>query len=315
MTRPTIKDVASMAGVSVMTASRALNNQPYVSAEAAQRVREAVEALGFRRNAFARGLPSAQSFIVLMLIGHGTSDLPGRFQRHAVERCRDLSRHMIIDRPPPGGGAVAYVEGLIDRLRPEGVLLWRPLADDPRVLAMLAERSVPFVRIDADPALAGALVSIDHAQAMTMLLETVDAGVAAFVHSEADGWLARQRREAVLAAAKTVRLCPAPSGDFGAGLEWGRRLVAEDEPPTLIVADHDALSLGLLAAIKSHPPSRRPVLACLEDSGSVSLVAPEILRLVQPLEAMADTALGVLTQEDIAVSNRFPPLFSRSDGQ
>lgn len=302
-----------MAGVSVMTASRALNNQPYVSAEAAQRVREAVEALGFRRNAFARGLVSAQSFIVLMLIGRGTSDLPAQFQRHAVDRCRDLGRHLIVDRPPPDGGAVAYIEGLIDRLRPEGVLLWRPLADDPRVLAMLAERSVPFVRIDADPALAGALVSIDHAEAMMTLLETF-AGAAAFVHSEADGWLARQRREAVLTAANAVRLCPAPSGDFGAGLEWGRRLVAEDEPPTLIMADQDELALGLLAAIKSQPASRRPVLACLEDSGSVSLVAPEIVRLVQPLEAMAHAALAVLVQEQAAAPNRFQPAFRRPEG-
>lgn len=304
-----------MAGVSVMTASRALNNQPYVSAEASQRVREAVETLGFRRNAFARGLPRAQSFIILMLIGHDTSDLPGQFQRHAVERCRELGRHLIVDRPPLGGSAVTYVEGLIDRLRPEGVILWRPLADDPRVLALLTERSVSFVRIDADPALAGVLVSIDHAQAMTKVLETVQGDAAAFVHSEADAWLARQRREAVLAAASTVRLCPAPSGDFGAGLEWGRRLVAEDEPPALVVTDHDALALGLLAAIKSQPPSRRPVVACLEDSGSVSLVAPEIVRLVQPLEAMADTALGVLAQEYIVAPNRFLPLFSRSDGQ
>lgn len=299
-----------MAGVSVMTASRALNNQPYVSAEASQRVREAVETLGFRRNAFARGLPRAQSFIILMLIGRGASDLPGQFQRHAVERCRELGRHLIVDRPPLGGGAVTYVEGLIDRLRPEGVVLWRPLADDPRVLAMLAERSVSFVRIDADPALAGALVSIDHAQAMTTLLETVDGGAAAFVHSEADGWLARQRREAVLAAANTVRFCPAPSGDFGAGLEWGRRLVAEDEPPALVVTDHDALALGLLAALKSQPASRRPVLACLEDSGSVSLVAPEIRRLVQPLQAMAHAVLDILTQEVQAAPVRFQPVFT-----
>lgn len=302
-----------MAGVSVMTASRALNNQPYVSAEAARRVREAVEALGFRRNAFARGLPSAQSFIVLMLIGRGASDLPGQFQRHAVERCRELGRHLIVDRPPPGGGAVAYVEGLVDRLRPEGVLLWRPLADDPRVLAMLAERSVPFVRIDADPALAGPLVSIDHAESLTTLLRTFDAGRAAFVHSEAEGWLARQRREAVLAADDRVRLCPAPSGDFGAGLEWGRRLVAEDEPPGLIIADRDELALGLLAAINRQPASRRPVLACLEDSGSVSLVAPEIVRLVQPLEAMAHAALGVFAEEAPSAAAAFKPAFIRAD--
>lgn len=299
-----------MAGVSVMTASRALNNQPYVSAEAAQRVREAVEALGFRRNAFARGLPSAQSFIVLMLIGDETFDLPAQFQRHVVERCRDLGRHLIVDRPPAGGGAVPYVAGLIERLRPEGLLLWRPLADDPRLLAMLAERSVPFVRIDADPELAGSLVSIDHAQALSGLLATSGGASAAFVHSETDNWLARQRRQAVSAATGPVRLCPAPSGDFGAGLEWGRRLMADHEPPALIIAERDGLALGLLAAIRAQPHASTPLLACLEDSDSISLVAPEIVRLVQPIEAMAYAALSVLVEDGVVTSDRFEPAFS-----
>lgn len=323
MTRPTIKDVASMAGVSVMTASRALNNQPYVSAEAARRVQAAVEALGFHRNAFARGLPSAQSFIVLMLIGQGAPDLPGQFQRHAVERCRHLGRHLIVDRAPRDGDAVAYVEGLIDRLRPEGVLLWRPLADDPGVLAMLAARSIAFVRIDADPALSGGMVSIDHAEAVTTLVDSLGGGRAvALVHSESDTWLAKQRREAVLAAAGAaagaatgnVRLCPAPSGDFGAGLEWGRRLAAEDETPALIIADRDELALGLLAAIKAQPAGRRPTLVCLEDTGSVRLVAPEVVRLIQPLEAMAHAALDMCIQHNPTAPVRFQSTFARSNG-
>jgi LacI family transcriptional regulator len=52
--RPTLKDVAREAGVSVRTVSRALYDEPRISAETRARVLEVVEALGFRPNTLAR---------------------------------------------------------------------------------------------------------------------------------------------------------------------------------------------------------------------------------------------------------------------
>ena len=58
---PTIKDVAARAGVSVMTASRAINGKALVSPSARQAVARAVEALGYVPNASARALAGRQS--------------------------------------------------------------------------------------------------------------------------------------------------------------------------------------------------------------------------------------------------------------
>src|SRR6266481_9108258 len=56
-TRPaTLADVARMAGVVAMTASRAINQSGYVSAEVRQRVSEAVKKLNYRPNMVARQL-------------------------------------------------------------------------------------------------------------------------------------------------------------------------------------------------------------------------------------------------------------------
>lgn len=52
--RPTMKDVASRAGVALKTVSRVVNGEPGVTPETAERVRAAIEALGFRRNDGAR---------------------------------------------------------------------------------------------------------------------------------------------------------------------------------------------------------------------------------------------------------------------
>ena len=54
--RPTLRDVAARAGVSAMTVTRVLREDPRVSAETRKRVLAAVEALGYRPNAAARSL-------------------------------------------------------------------------------------------------------------------------------------------------------------------------------------------------------------------------------------------------------------------
>jgi LacI family transcriptional regulator len=54
--RPTMKDVATAAGVGLKTVSRVVNDEPGVTETTAARVREAIEELGFRRNDGARML-------------------------------------------------------------------------------------------------------------------------------------------------------------------------------------------------------------------------------------------------------------------
>lgn len=56
MAHPTIRDVASRAGVSPMTVSRTLRDDPRVSPETRERVLAAVADLGYRRNELARTL-------------------------------------------------------------------------------------------------------------------------------------------------------------------------------------------------------------------------------------------------------------------
>ncbi|MGW5366022.1 LacI family DNA-binding transcriptional regulator [Actinopolymorpha pittospori] len=71
----TIRDVATLAGVSVGTASKALNGRGKLRPETRERVTSAAEELGFRPNALARGLLSGRTFTV----GLVTSDSFGRF--------------------------------------------------------------------------------------------------------------------------------------------------------------------------------------------------------------------------------------------
>src|SRR3954449_2557099 len=72
---PTVTDVAALAGVSVGTASKALNGRGQLRASTRDRVLAAAEELGFQPNALARGLLAGRSYTVGVL----TTDSFGRF--------------------------------------------------------------------------------------------------------------------------------------------------------------------------------------------------------------------------------------------
>jgi DNA-binding LacI/PurR family transcriptional regulator len=73
--RATIRDVAESAGVSVGTASKALNGQGKLRAETIERVMRAAERLGFAPNTLAQALLAGRSFTVGLI----TTDSFGRF--------------------------------------------------------------------------------------------------------------------------------------------------------------------------------------------------------------------------------------------
>ena len=75
MRRVTIRDVAAEAGVSIGTASKALNGQGKLRAETRERVAEAAQRLGFAPNTLAQALLAGRSFTVGMI----TTDSFGRF--------------------------------------------------------------------------------------------------------------------------------------------------------------------------------------------------------------------------------------------
>ena len=71
----TLSEVARIAGVSLSTASKAMNGRGDVSASTRKRVLEAADQLGFTPNQLARSLLAGRTGTVGLL----TSDLEGRF--------------------------------------------------------------------------------------------------------------------------------------------------------------------------------------------------------------------------------------------
>ena len=89
--RATMKQVAALAGVSLSTVSRVVNNDPVVRADLAERVRSAVEVLGYRHNAAASALRRADrmSSSIGLIVEDVANPFFARVQRGVEEVARE----------------------------------------------------------------------------------------------------------------------------------------------------------------------------------------------------------------------------------
>jgi LacI family transcriptional regulator len=94
--RPTLRQVAALSGVSLKTASRVLNGEPYVSDATAGKVLDAARRLGFRRNAIARDLRAgARSSSIGLIIGDVANPFYARIARGAERALRASGLQLI----------------------------------------------------------------------------------------------------------------------------------------------------------------------------------------------------------------------------
>lgn len=84
----TIRDVAAVAGVSPATVSRVLNGKVVVAPELSERVRAAVDSLGYRPNGLARGLRRRATMVVGVVI----SDVTNPFFTSMVRGFEDVAQ-------------------------------------------------------------------------------------------------------------------------------------------------------------------------------------------------------------------------------
>jgi DNA-binding LacI/PurR family transcriptional regulator len=96
---PTMLDVAKRAGVALSTVSYALNGTRPISEETRQRIFAAMDELGYRPHALARGLASKRSRIIALLFpvserGLGITEL--EFVTSAADAARENDYHLVL---------------------------------------------------------------------------------------------------------------------------------------------------------------------------------------------------------------------------
>ena len=92
----TIRDVSKKAGVSVATASRVVNSTQWVAPETRARVIDAMDALGYQPNSYAKALATNRSDILGMVVGDLSGPFFGDLMARVELEARQQHRHLLI---------------------------------------------------------------------------------------------------------------------------------------------------------------------------------------------------------------------------
>src|SRR5659263_366134 len=162
-----MNDVAQRAGVSHQTVSRVLNAPDKVHPETRERVREAMEELGYRRNLAARALARSRSGLLGVL-----SSGEGRFGPtqaiHAIELAARRAGYITTHAPAPEGTDTRRALSHLLDAGVEGVAVVAPTM--PLVQLMRTEPlGVPVVLVSALVKATPGILSLIHISEPTRL--------------------------------------------------------------------------------------------------------------------------------------------------
>jgi LacI family transcriptional regulator len=144
-------DVARLAGVSVKTVSRVINDEPNVSTATQEKVRAVISDLGFRRNDVARNLRSGTtSSSIGLVIGDLANPFYGAIAQ-AIEAVAAPRQFMVVvGSSEEGPEREQEVVAALCRRRVDGLLI-TPTGDDQRYLVSEIEMGTPMVFLDRPP--------------------------------------------------------------------------------------------------------------------------------------------------------------------
>jgi len=252
-TRPGITDVARLAGVSLSTVSRAMNDNPTVDPALAERVKAAAAELGYTANPVARSLVLGRTQTVSVVIPDLANPTFQAILRGLSRAAAADGYHVLIsDTAEQVEQEAALVT--TTRRRTDGVILCAPrLAQDE--LSALLPTVAPAVVVNRPPQEDVPTVAADYRTAMSHLIDHLRAlghrriaflsGVVASASGEA-----RRRAVAEASATGDIEFTEIPAGvDFDSGAASIDAVVASGA--TAVLAYNDLVAMGLLSAASS----------------------------------------------------------------
>lgn len=225
----TLRDVARIAGVAPITASRALNTPDAVSAPILKRVRDAVERTGYVPNMLAGGLASKKSRLVAAVVPTITGSVFLEMVQSLTESLAASGYQLMLGQAGYANSREdALLEAIIGR-RPDGVVLTGIMRSDQGRRRLVAS-GIPVVETwDLTPNPIDMLVGFSH--------EKIGVAVADYLHQ-------RGRRRVATISANDERAVRRNKAFSDAALKLGMGAEGAREVPTCIVPAPTTLGSG-----------------------------------------------------------------------
>ena len=312
--RASIRDVASLARVSVGTVSNVLNHPERVSPATRERVEAAVARLGFVRNESARQLRAGHSGMIGLVVLDAGNPFFTDVAFGAEQVITDAGYSLMLANSGEDPGREERHLDLFERIRAEGVLV-SPVDATSGALSSLRERGIPVVLVDRGTDLtsecsvavddvAGGRTAVDHLLGLghrriavvggpDSLRQVVErrAGAQQAVAGYADGNGRWARLDVFATSALTIAEGRRVGGELAALDPAGR--------PTGVFALNDLLALGLLQGL-TQAGLRVPEDVAIVGYDDIAFAAAATIPLSsvrQPREDLGRRAAELLLQE------------------
>jgi DNA-binding LacI/PurR family transcriptional regulator len=260
----TIRDVARHAGVSVATASRALNPNGVVNLQTRQRILTVMEELGFTPSPAARRLSLGRTLTVGVVVSFLTRPQAAERLRGVDAVLGDSEFDLVIYNVESVQKRNHYLDTLAQSQRTDGLLVMS-LPPRPEAVDVLTRAPVPVVFIDVHTPSIEAMPRVigdDEAGGAMAASHLLDLGhrEIAFIGDALEdpfGFTSSTDREAGFRRELAASGVNIPADRVGHGAhgryearDLARRMLTDDDRPTAIFAASDTQAFGVVAAAR-----------------------------------------------------------------
>lgn len=303
----TIYDVAREAGVSMATVSRVVNNNPNVKPQTRKKVFEAIERLGYRPNAVARGLASKKTTTVGVVIPDISNPMYSEVVRGVEDIANMYHYNMILcNSDKKKEKEIRVINTLLEK-QVDGLLFMGGVITDEHIEAF--RNSVPIVLCaTTDEEKSMPSVDIDHeAAAYDAVKVLIDAGhrnigmISGNLQDPSNGFARYQGyKRAIEEAGIELRESHVRIANYRyeSGLETMEYFLKLEDRPTAMFVATDEMAIGCIHAIQDaglRVPEDISVIS-VDNSRISSMVRPQLSTVAQPMYDIGAVSMRLLTK-------------------
>lgn len=303
--RPTIKDVARKAGVSPSTVSRILTGSANVADDKRRLVLEAIDELGFRRNAVARSLRTRSTNIIGLIIPDITNPFFPEIAKGVEDAAHKLGYNVILCNSENSSYKEAFYVELLRERQVDGLIL-SGVGEASDQIRTAIDAGLPLVVLDrrlegtdvdtvtTDNVAGGAMAARRLIQAGHRRIGFLGGPQGIAVSEDRfRGYLSALKETGIDAKEQWVRF---DGFSFEAGQRAAREFLELPDPPTAAVASSDIAAIGFIDTLVSAGVAVPEYVSVVgfDDIAFTSMLRPRLTTIRQPKYLIGETAVSLL---------------------